>query len=71
MGRVFGVRQFMDYVTIPGGIVFGILATTYLGVTHGILVSGLFILLFGLMSVFAKPLALLDSVPNAPSPGTA
>jgi MFS family permease len=60
MGRVFGVRQFIDYATIPGGIVFGIFATMSVGVTAGIFSSGIIILLFGMSSIFAGPLHLLD-----------
>jgi MFS family permease len=61
LGRVLGFQQFFDYVTIPAGIVFAIYAVGSLGVTTGILVSGLVILVFGVASLAARSLARLDS----------
>jgi MFS family permease len=65
MGRVFGVRHFINYVSLPASIVFGIAATFAVGVTTAILVSGLIMLAFALVSVFAKPLSRLD-LPRPP-----
>lgn len=64
MGRVFGVRQFINYVTVPAGIIFGIFSTRAAGVADGIVISGLVVLGFGLASVFASPLRRLDAAPQ-------
>ena len=71
LGRVIGVRQFIDYVTIPAGIVFGIFVDSMYGSAIGILLSGLTILACCVASVFASPLGLLDSEPSAQPQGTA
>ncbi|MDV3244027.1 MAG: MFS transporter [Nitrososphaerales archaeon] len=63
-GRIFGLQQFFDYVTVPAGIVFAIYAAESFGVTTGILISGLVIIAFGLASLMARSLARLDAEPS-------
>lgn len=60
-GRVFGFQQFFDYVSIPAGIAFAIYADSLLGVTTGILLSGLIIIGFGVAGAAAGSLRQLDS----------
>jgi MFS family permease len=68
-GRVFGVRHFFDYLAVPAGIVFGVFATQYVGVSLAILVSGAFMLAFGAAGVAAGSLRRLDRVlPGLTSP---
>jgi MFS family permease len=64
MGRVFGFQQFLDYVTIPAGIVFAIYAEASYGVTAGIFISGLVILSFGFASLLSRSLRKLDAGVN-------
>jgi MFS superfamily sulfate permease-like transporter len=68
IGRVFGFQQFFDYVTIPAGIVFAILADVLFGVAAGIALSGIIILVFGVAGSAAKPLRNLNSTPEPTSP---
>ncbi len=67
MGRLFGLQQFFDYVTVPAGILFAIYSVEAFGVTTGILFSGLVILAFGFASIAAKPLRRLDASSAATS----
>jgi len=60
-GRVFGFQQFFDYVSIPAGILFAIYADSLLGVSTGILISGLVIMAFGVAGGAAGSLRELDS----------
>ena len=68
MGRVFGLQQFLDYVTIPAGIVFAIYADSVSGVRTGILLSGLVVLAFAIVSVGARSLTKLNPQPETTSP---
>ena len=68
MGRVFGLQQFLDYVTIPAGIVFAIFVDSVSGVRTGILLSGLVVLGFAVVSVGARSLARLNPAPETASP---
>jgi len=68
MGRVFGLQQFLDYVTIPAGIVLATLADTVLGVSTGILLSGVVIVAFGVAGIGAGSLRKLNPPPEPTSP---
>lgn len=61
MGRVFGVRHFINYVAVPVSIAFGIFAVTTFGVVTAMLISGVLVLGMGVLSIFARSLAGLDS----------
>ena len=54
MGRVFGVRHFINYVLIPLDILFGGLAVVYFGVANAILISGTIVLLSGISTFFLR-----------------
>ncbi len=60
MGRVFGVRFFLAYMLIPFSLVFGFAATLAFGVSFAILVSGLLIVVIGLVTIFVRSLSKLD-----------
>jgi hypothetical protein len=68
MGRVFGFQQFFDFVTIPAGIVFGILAYSVYGVEAGIALSGVIIFLFGILGTTARALRNLNPAAEPTSP---
>ena len=70
LGRVIGVRQFIDYVTIPAGIVFGILVASFLGSAVGMLISGLVILAFAFASLLGVPLRALEVETGGQHPET-
>jgi len=61
MGRVFGVRFFLAYMLIPVSLLFGGVATVLFGVVFSVFVSGLLILLLGVVTVFVGSLRKLDS----------
>lgn len=67
MGRVFGVRHFINYLLIPLGVLFGGVAVVYYGVSTAILISGVTVLLSGVATLFVRSLSLLDEKPS-PNP---
>jgi len=67
LGRMFGFKRFIEFLTVPISIVFGAVTAEYFGVTNGILIAGLVVMGCGLVGVFARPLGRLvpSSVPSA------
>ena len=68
MGRVFGLQQFLDYVTIPAGIVLATVADTTIGVSAGIMLSGVIIIAFGFAGIGATSLVKLNQRPELTLP---
>jgi len=68
MGRVFGLQQFLDYVTIPTGIVLATVADTTIGVSAGIMLSGVIIIAFGFAGIGATSLVKLNQRPELTLP---
>lgn len=59
-GRVFAFRYLVNYITVPAGILFAVFAGTYLSIVSGIAISGAVVLAFGVSSIYAKALRILD-----------
>ncbi len=60
MGRVFGVRRFINYALIPPGVIFGGFAVVYFGAAKAIFISGAVVLFLGVATIFLKSLSILD-----------
>jgi hypothetical protein len=56
LGRISGFKQFVEFLTAPVSVIFGAFATSYYGVTNGILIAGVVVVGCGLIGVFARPL---------------
>jgi uncharacterized membrane protein YkgB len=64
LGRIFGFKQFIEFLTAPVSVIFGAFATSFLGVTNGILIAGVVVVGCGLIGVFARPLKTLIPLPE-------
>jgi len=60
LGRALGFRRFIDFITAPVSVVFGAFAVSLVGVTDGILISGIVMLGCAFASVGARSLKRLD-----------
>ena len=70
LGRTFGFKRFIEFLTAPVSVAFGAIIAGYFGVINGILFAGLVVIGSGLIGAFARPLKLLISVsPDSPEPG--
>jgi hypothetical protein len=68
LGRIFGFKQFVEFLTAPVSVAFGAFMASYYGVTHGILVAGAVVVGCGLIGVFARPLKHLIPLPEPQQP---
>jgi MFS family permease len=68
LGRIFGFKQFVEFLTAPISVIFGAFAVSYLGVTNGILIAGLVVVGCGVVGVFVRPLKNLVPIPVAQQP---
>jgi MFS family permease len=68
LGRMFGFKRFIEFLTAPISILFGAFMAEYLGVVNGILIAGLVVLGCGLIGVFARPLKNLVPPPEPQQP---
>lgn len=68
LGRMFGFKRFVEFLTAPISILFGAFAAEYLGVVSGILLAGLVVIGCGLIGVFARPLKNLIPSPEPQQP---
>jgi len=64
LGRVFGFKRFIEFLTVPVSVVLGAFAAGYLGVVNGILIAGVVLLGCGLVGAFAGPLRKLIPPPE-------
>ncbi|MGP8057608.1 MAG: MFS transporter [Nitrososphaerales archaeon] len=68
LGRIFGFKQFVEFLTAPVSVVFGAFAASYYGVTKGILIAGMVVVGCGVIGVFARPLKNLIPLPEPQQP---
>jgi MFS family permease len=64
LGRLFGFKRFVEFLTAPISIVFGAFAAEYLGVVNGILIAALVVIGCGLVGIFVRPLKNLIPPPE-------
>jgi hypothetical protein len=68
LGRMFGFKRFVEFLTAPISILFGAFTAKYLGVVNGIHLAGLAVIGCGLVGVFARPLRNLVPSPEPQRP---
>lgn len=68
LGRIFGFKQFVEFLTAPVSVIFGAFAASCYGVTNGILIAGVVVVSCGLIGVFARPLKNLIPSPEPQQP---
>jgi MFS family permease len=68
LGRIFGFKQFVEFLTAPVSVIFGAFAASYFGVTNGILIAGLVVAGCGLVGLFVRPLKNLIPLPESQQP---
>jgi len=68
LGRIFGFKRFIEFLTVPVGLLFGAFISGYLGVANGILIAGAVVLSCGLVGALSRPLRNLVPPPEPQQP---